>query len=157
MSIYGPRLRLPKISLPNINIPKMNMKIIGIILILILVLATILFIFSTPLDFSQHILVNWRNNPLNLKENQAENAELNLTIINNTQQTHTIDLNVISESKEIIIFCPDTTFPNVAPNHKREITCLIKRNPKEKIFAGTYQININTNIGKTSTTLEIRR
>ncbi len=158
MSIYGPRLRLPKISLPiSLAMPKLGLKTLLILLSLILLIATITFFVSTPIDFSQHITVYWNNNPLNLKENQATSAELKLIILNDSKETQNIMLEVNSESSELIIFCPDKSFPNVAQNHKRETTCIIRRNPNEKIFAGTYKINIITNLGKTSTTLEIRK
>ncbi len=159
MSIYGPKIRIPKPSMPNISIPKVkiNFKVVGIILILILAIATITFISSIILSFDNHIGIAWTNNPLYLKDNSTSNAELKLTIVNNTDSLQTISLNVSTESKELIIFCPDSSFPNVAPENKRETTCIIRRNPSEKIFSGTYQLLITTNLGSAKTTLEIRK
>jgi hypothetical protein len=160
MSIYDGRFNIPQLKLPDFSRikmpkPKDAIQIFGMIIIVILVIATILFLMTTPINLNQHINVNWKNNPLSLSNNLTENAELQLIITNNTDNTENINLSVTTESNEIIIFCPDQKFPNVAPGHKRLTTCLIRRNPKEKIYSGTYQINIKTNIGLTNTTLEV--
>ncbi|MDD3083462.1 MAG: hypothetical protein PHP82_00375 [Candidatus ainarchaeum sp.] len=157
MSIYGPRIRLPRISIPKISfgIPNIGLKTIFALLLIILVIATFLFIFSNPKSFNPHISVYWKNNPLILEDDLTKNAELKLIIINNKETIQDINLEINSESKEIIIFCPDKEFPNVAPNHKRETICLIRVNPGEKVFSGTYQINVKTNLGETTSTLEI--
>jgi len=157
MSIYGPRIRLPRITLPNIRFPKIGLKIIGLILIIILLASTTIFLLSNPINFNNHISISWKNNPLILTNSNTGNSELNITLLNDTKETTKIILDINSESKELIIFCPDKEFPNVAPNHKRETSCIIRRNPNEKIFAGTYQIKIKTNLGETDTTLEIRK
>jgi hypothetical protein len=159
MSIYGPRIRLPSFSFPKLNlkIPRLGPKAIIIFILLILVIATTIFFTYNPIILNNHLTINWKNNPLNISTNQTLGAELNLIILNNQDEKQDIELIVTSESTEIIIVCPDAFFPNVAPNHQRKTTCLVRRNPNEKIFAGTYQININTNLGSTSTTLEIRR
>ena len=161
MSIYGPRLRIPSLripSFPKINIPKpqISVKAIGTLLIIILILSTIVFILNNPLIINNHINVTWENNPLDLS-GSTSNSELILILTNNTKETQNIDLSVTTQSKEIIIFCPDSNFPNVAQDHSRKTTCIIRRNPNEKIYSGTYQINIQTNLGSTKTTLEIRK
>ena len=160
MSIYDRGFNLPELKMPNfskIKLPKPKdaIQLAGIIIIIILIITTGLFLISTPINLSQHINVTWKNNPLSLSDNLAQNAELLLIITNNTEMTENINLNVTTESKEILVFCPDQQFPNVAPGHKRSTTCLIRRNPNEKIYSGTYQINIKTNIGSTNTTLEV--
>ncbi len=161
MSIYGPKLRLPKIrlpdfSLPDLPLPNIDAKKLTIILIVILLIATILFSMALLNNFGSPISVIWKNNPLYLSEINNF-SELTIIIVNNTETTRNITLEVTSDSKEIIIFCPESIFPNVAPEKYRQTTCIIRRNPNEKIFTGTYEILINTNIGKSSTTLEIRK
>jgi uncharacterized membrane protein len=157
MSIYGPKIRIPSFRLPKISIPKpeVSFKGISLILIIILIIATIAFLFSTPISFNNHIGVYWVNNPLDLRE--ETNAELHLSIINTGETTQNISLSVTTESNELIIFCPDKEFPNVASQNKRETTCIIRRNPNTKIFSGTYLINIQTNIGSAQTSIEIRK
>lgn len=161
MSIYGPRIRFPKIKLPEFDLPTMKIphidgKKASLIIIAIILIATILFSINIINNLSSPINVQWKNNPLYLSES-SNFSELILTITNNTKNTTDIRLNVSSESKEIIIFCPEANFPNVAPNSYRQTTCIIRRNPNERIFTGTYEIIIFTNIGKTRTFIEIRK
>jgi hypothetical protein len=159
MSIYNKKLKLPKIKLvmPQIKIPKLSIKALGIAILLILLLTTVFFIASNPINLNSHILVSWKNNPLVLSDDSIDNSELYLILVNNSTQMQNIDLTVTTDSKEIIIFCPDNKFPTVASGNRRETTCLIRRNPNEKVFAGTYQITISTNLGETTTSLEIRK
>jgi uncharacterized membrane protein len=153
MSVYGPKLDLPKIELPETNIdPKI---IAGVILLIVLVIA---FIFVSPIinqTLNPAIKVSWTNNPLNLKERPTEPAELNLILINNTEQMLTLTLEVNTPSNEIVVFCPYTSFENVAAGKERQVKCLIRRNPDSLIFAGTYDLKIKTNLAETSTTLQV--
>jgi hypothetical protein len=157
MSIYGPKIRMPSFRLPKLSVPKPEISIKGIslILIIILIIATIAFIFSNPISFNNHINIYWVNNPLDLKD--KTNAELNLSIINTGETTQNISLSVTTDSEEIIIFCPDAEFPNVAPGHERKTTCIVRRNPNTKIFSGTYMLSIQTNLGSKQTSIEIRK
>lgn len=161
MSIYGPRIRLPKIrlpefDLPNLKIPHIDGKKASIILLVIIIIATLIFLVSILDNLNSPINVQWKNNPLYLSETNNF-SELTLTITNNTENTQNISLKVHSKSRELIIFCPEGEFPNVAPNKFRQTTCIIRRNPNEKIFTGTYEIIATTNIGETKTTLEVRK
>jgi hypothetical protein len=161
MSVYGPKIRLPKLNLriPQINLPKpsINGKAIAIVLIVILIVATTIFLTTFPLaNFGSPVKVSWTNNPLDLRNGLTGHAELNLVIINTSEQIQDISIKVTTESKEIIIFCPDESFPTVATNMERKTSCIVRRNPSEKIFSGTYNINIATNIGDAQTTLEVR-
>ncbi len=154
MSIYGPKIRLPKIRLPKPRIPKINPKKVMPIVMIIAILIIILIIFSVAdLDFNPHIQVNWKNNPLDLKSDLSHFAELNLTLVNTSEQTTDITVDVTTESDELIIFCEDASFPNVAPGKDRKTRCIVRRNPNEKIFSGTYSLNITTNLGSTKTDL----
>ncbi len=158
MSIYGPKIKFPRIGLPNISLPKpkVSLKVLGIILIIIIVLATIVFFASNPDLFDSHINVSWKNNPLDLKSDLAQNAELTLILTNTSETVQDIELEVTTESKELIVFCPYTTFENVEPQNNRKVTCLIKRNPQENIFAGNYTLTIKTNLGEARAVLEVR-
>ena len=157
MSIYGPKIRLPSISLPKLRIPKINSKKAMPLVMVGAIIILIIFIFMmADLDFNSHIKVNWTNNPLNLKSDVSQYAELELTLINSSESTTDISLEVSSESSEIIIFCPDNTFPKVSPGNNRQTTCVVRRNPNEKVFSGNYTIAIKTNLGETETLLEIR-
>jgi hypothetical protein len=158
MSIYNKKFKLPKIKLemPQISIPKLNARALGIALILVILLASIFFIASNPIILNNHILVNWTNNPLSLTNNLTQNAELHLTLVNTSEIMQNINLEVTSKSQEIIIFCPDNEFPNVASGKRRETICVIRKNPAQKVFLGTYEINIKTNLGEATTSLEIK-
>jgi len=157
MSIYGPKIRLPSISLPNIRIPKLNKKkAMPIVMILALIVLISMIFMMADFSFNPHIKVNWTNNPLYLKGDASQYAELEITLINSLESTADITLEVTTESSEIIIFCPDSKFPNVASQNQRQTTCILRRNPNEKIFPGNYTINITTNLGEAKTTLEIR-
>jgi hypothetical protein len=159
MSVYGPKIRLPKISLrlPSISIPKPNVngKSIAIVLVIILILATTAFLTANPVDLNSGIGVYWNNNPLDLKSADTH-SELNLVVKNTSETTQNISLAVTTESNEIIVFCPDEEFPNVAPNMDRKTTCIVRRNPQEKIFSGTYNINIVTSLATAKTVLEVK-
>lgn len=159
MSIYGPRIRLPQINIPEIpiKVPEIGLKTIIGILLIILIISTILFFVMNPIQLNQHITTQWKNNPLNLEKNLENYSELKIILLNDTKETQDLTLIVQTESNELMIDCPDKEFPRVAPNHKRETICTIIKNPFEKIFTGTYQIKINTNLGETTTTLEVRR
>lgn len=161
MSIYGPKLRLPKIRLPELDLPSLKIphidgKKASLIIIAIILIATILFSINIITNLGSPVTVHWKNNPLHLSESNNF-SELTLTITNITENTKNITLDVSSESKEIIIFCPENEFPNVAPNSFRQTTCIVRRNPNERIFTGTYELLINTNIEQTRTLLEIRK
>ena len=157
MSIYGPKIRLPSISLRMPRIPKINKKkAMPIVMIIALILLIGIIFTMADLDFSSSIKVSWKNNPLDLKVDLSQYAELNILLINTSDNTTNITLDVTSESKEIIIFCPDTDFPNVSVGNNRQTTCIIRRNPNEKIFSGNYTINVKTNLGEQKTLLEIR-
>ncbi len=158
MSIYNKKFKLPKIKLamPQIPIPKLNMKALGIALILVIILATVFFVASNPIILNNHILISWTNNPLSITDNSTQNAELHLTLVNTSKTMQNISLEVASSSAEIIIFCPDKEFPNVASGNRRETVCVIRKNPAQKVFPGTYEINIKTNLGEATTSLEIR-
>ncbi len=159
MSVYGPKIRLPRISLPRFSLPsiKVSPKKIGIILIIILIIATIVAFYPSieNINFNSHIGVYWNNNPLNLKDSLTKNAELTIVLTNNTEKVQDINLSVTTESDELIIFCPYKTFENIETNNNRQTTCLIKRNPNTTIFSGSYTITIKTNLGETKTVLQI--
>jgi len=159
MSIYGPKFRLPKLklpdfSLPNFSLPKLDGKKLGILLLLVLIFATILFGLTMISNFNSPISINWTDNPLYLNET-TNFSELTLVLANTSKETTNITLNVSTESNELIIFCPENEFPNVSPGKYRQTTCIIRRNPSEKIFTGTYEILIETNLGAATTTLEV--
>jgi len=157
MSIYGPKIRLPKISLPRPHLPKLNKKkVMPIVMVVALIILIGLVFMVADLDFGSSTKVSWKNNPLNLKDDMAQYAELELTLINTLKETTNITLEVTSESNEIIIFCPDKIFPNVSTGNQRQTTCIVRRNSNEKVFAGNYTINIKTNIEETKTFIEIR-
>jgi hypothetical protein len=153
MSVYGPKINLPKVELPETNI---DPKIIwGIVLLVVLL---VLFFVVVPVIgqmMNPPIRVSWTNNPLNLKEKPSEPAELNLTLINNTDEMITLNLEVTTPSNEILVFCPYVLFENVESGKERQVKCLIRRNPDSLIFAGTYDLKIKTNLGETNTTLQV--
>lgn len=153
MSVYGPKIDLPRVELPETNIdPKIVAGVI-LLLVLLIVLFFVMPIISQIMNPS--IKVSWTNNPLNLKEKPTEPAELNLTLINNTEEMLTLTLEVTTPSNEILVFCPYTSFENVEPSKERQVKCLIRRNPDSLIFAGTYDLKIKTNLGETNTTLQV--
>lgn len=153
MSVYGPKLDLLKIELPDSNIdPKIIagvVIIIALILVLVIVLPLITQVLNPPVKLS------WNNNPLNLREKPTEPAELNVTLINNSQDTLNLTLDVTTQSNEILVFCPYTYFENVGPGKERQVKCLVRRNPDSLIFAGTYDLNVITTLGQTTTTLQV--
>jgi len=154
MSVYGPKIEMPHVEIPQANI---DPKIIGLIIgALAIIIIAIFFIPPILESMNPSIKLAWTNNPLDLKDNPATPASLNITLINNTKETTDITLSVTSESEEIIIFCPDNTIPKVEPNGVRKTDCLIRRNPDSRIFAGTYSIKVKTNLGEAITTLEVK-
>jgi hypothetical protein len=153
MSIYGPRISLPKFKMPKITMPakKGAIKIVAGILIMLI----IIFVLTFALTYNPTIQVAWSQNPIDLKEENSITT-LYLTLINSTDLTQDISLEVTTNSEELIIFCPDKYFENVSPGNRRETSCLIRRNPDKKIFAGDYTIEIKTNLGETKTILGVR-
>ena len=157
MSIYGPKIQLPSISLPKLRIPKVNTKkAMPMVMIVALIILIILLFMMADIDFNSHIKVNWKNNPLDLKSNESQYAELDLVLVNTSEDMISMTLDVTSESNEIIIFCPDNEFPNVSAGNNRKTTCVVRRNPNEKVFSGNYTIDIKTNLGVAQTLLEIK-
>ena len=157
MSIYGPKIRLPKISLPHPHLPKLNKKKVMPIVMIVAVIILIGLVFMVAdLDFGSSTKISWKNNPLDLKDDVTQYAELELNLTNTLKETTDINLEVTSESNEIIIFCPDKIFPNVSTGNQRQTTCIVRRNSNEKVFSGNYTINIKTNIEETKTFIEIR-
>ncbi|HNV01212.1 MAG TPA: hypothetical protein PKK60_02175 [archaeon] len=153
MSVYGPKIDLPKVELPETNI---DPKIIFGVIILFVLIGLLFFIMPIIGQImNPSVKVSWTNNPLNLKENPTEPAELNLTLINTTQEMITLNLEVTTPSNEIIVFCPYTIFENVEPGKERQVKCLVRRNPDSLIFAGTYDLKVRTNLGETNTTLQV--
>jgi len=177
MSLYGPRLNLPKIDLPSTSNPSWNLDkekklIIGAgLLILFLVIIAIIgpTILSTLNElitnsFNPSVEVIWRNNPLDIKQGVKE-AQLDLVLTNNTKslikETY---FNITTDSEEIIIYIPDSLYDanksaylveNLAPNDKRKIPCIVRRNSAATVFSGTYTLKINTTLGNTTTNFEI--
>jgi hypothetical protein len=157
MSIYGPRIKIPSLRLPDISVSKMpeiNIKKLGLLFIIILVIATLIFSFGILSNLGGPIAVYWENNPLKLDET-TNFSELTIVLTNTTDSMKTITLDVITNSSELIIFCPEKEFPNVESGNFRQTSCVVRRNPNQKIFTGTYDILINTNIGETITTLSV--
>ena len=157
MSIYGPRIRLPSLRIPKITLPKINPKklkpLFGIIIILLLI---ILFFSFTDLNTNNSIKVDWKNNPLKLTSETGLYAKLNITLTNTSKKITDLNLIVDSVSKEIIIFCETNHFPNVDVGDIRKASCIVRRNPNEKIYPGTYTIKIKTNLGERKTSLNIQ-
>ena len=161
MGLYGPKISLP--SLPSIPRPSLGglkrpvLAIIAIIIIAFLGLLVVPMLSNAGTGlFATHTGIGWVNNPLDLTKDGVYEAELLLTLNNTTSELQTITLDVTSDSKELIIFCPYKTFPNVAPGNSRRTACIVRRDPKMSVFSGSYTINIETNLGKSSTVLEIR-
>jgi len=179
MSLYGPKLRLPKVDIPiasgggaSWNLEKekkIALYLIGAIVILVILWfgLPILFTFLTSgLDsiLNPAVTVSWRNNPLNIT-NGVREAELDLTLTNTTKQEQTaVSFNILTNSNEIIIFCPNSIYDsnkgtylleNIAPGDKRKIPCIVRRNPSESVFSGSYTLEILTSLGNTKTNLEI--
>ncbi len=153
MSVYGPKIDLPRIDLPESNI---DPKIIAGIILLVVLLVALIFVAPLVLQaMNPPLKISWINNPLNLKDNPSSPAELNITLINNTEETKTLTLEVTTQSNEILVFCPYTIFENVTSGKERQVKCLVRRNPDSLIFAGTYELNIKTNLGEKTTTLEV--
>ena len=84
----------------------------------------------------------------------------------NTIKINTIDeiLSDIKKGKMVIIVDDpsrenegDLIFAaeNVTPGKERQVKCLVRRNPDSLIFAGTYELNVKTNLGERTTTLQV--
>ncbi len=177
MSLYGPRLNLPKVDLPSPSNPSWNLDkekklIIGIVIALIVIGLLIVIVpiilnslseVSMP-SFNPAVSVVWKNNPLDITQG-VTNAQLDLILTNTTKNLVKETLfNITTDSKEIIIFCPDSLYDvnkssyvveNLSPNDKRKIPCIIRRNASASVFSGTYTLNINTSLGNTTTNFEI--
>ena len=168
MSIYGGRLHLPKIfSRDNAGVPaepsgsgpdikaKLPM-IIGALLVIIVIILLIVFGPGMMKSLNPPISVYWKNNPLDLMDDATQSAEMNIVLVNTTDKISDITLEVTTESKELIVFCPYTAFTKVEPGNNRQVTCVIRRDPNERIFAGNYTLTVKTNLGEVKTTLEVR-
>lgn len=177
MSLYGPRLNLPKVDLPSPANPSWNLDkekklILGIIAVLVIIGILVII---TPVileslgnlhlpQFNPAVQVDWRNNPLDITQGVKE-AQLDLILTNNTDKPiKEILFNITTDSKEIVIFIPNSLYDanrsayvveNLAPNDKRKIPCIVRRNAAATVFSGTYTLNINTTLGNTTTNFEI--
>jgi hypothetical protein len=159
MSIYKPKTKisdfLPK---PNFSDLKGNDKlktIFGIVIGVIVLFGIILILINMDFNISSGIGITWNNNPLNLTENKANYSELILNLKNTDKEVRTINLQITTPSKELIIFCPTKIFENVAPGNYREVRCIIRKDPNHEIYTGEYNINILTNLSKTTTNLKV--
>jgi len=158
MSIYG---GLPNFQLPDLPIPESMQEKLPIILIVLAVIVTMIVAAFIILPnaggvINPSISVNWKNNPLDLRESTSSSAELTVTLRNNTETKSDLTLDVGTESEELIVFCPYTFFTNVEPGDSRVVTCLVRRDPNSNIFAGTYTITVTSNLGTTKTSLEVK-
>ncbi|MEI7961411.1 MAG: hypothetical protein WCI04_03670 [archaeon] len=166
MSLYGPKLRLPKVEIPNPSNPSWNLEkekklIIGIVVAVVLIALIVLFgpllvngtgeAFGNTLNPAMQI--SWKNNPVNLKTNPVDSAELTIEFINTTKERMDINFSLIYPNKEILEYCPKYYFEKVSPQDTRSVTCFVKRNGE--IYTGTYSIEIKSNLGNTTTKLEI--
>ena len=160
MSLYGPRIELPEFpELPNIDFASLKKPLLGIALILIIIVLlygmSSLFSSKGKDLFSNHIGINWVNNPLDLTKDGVYEAQLVLTLTNTTDELKDLTLEVTTDSEELIIFCPYSSFPNVASGNSRKTTCIVRRDPKIAIFSGSYTIKVVTNLGEKETTLNV--
>lgn len=167
MSLYGPRLRLPKMDIPSPSRPSWNLekekKIIVfaiaaiVIIVAILVIAPI--IMNTIGSFWENatsppsIQLAWKNNPLDLQKDSIASAELTISFTNTKKTDQNIYFTLNYPNSELLQFCPDYVLYNVAPEDKRTVTCLFRRNGE--IFTGTYSIEIQSNLGNAKTKLEV--
>jgi hypothetical protein len=176
MSLYGPRINLPKVDIPSPSNPSWNLdkekKILIFALIAIVIIVLMIFLVPPALqginDFFSGALnpavqVSWKNNPLDLTK-EVKEAEMDVLITNTTKEIQNITFNITTPSQEIIIFCPNSIYDsnksaylleNVAIGDKRRVPCIVRRNPNESVFTGSYTIDIITSAGNTKTTLEI--
>ena len=160
MSIYGPRIRLPRLRLPRFDMPKISIgspkKMLLVLLVVVIIILGALALMSVQIDFGGPLSVSWKDNPLQLTQNNlTKTAELQITLRNLSEQKKDITLSVTTESGEIIIACPDQFFPNVEPKDYRVTKCIIRRNPNQKVYSGSYTLTINSNVGQTKTVLQI--
>lgn len=166
MSLYGPRLRLPKVDMPNPGNPSWNLDkekkwiaggIIAVVVIALIVLFGPGLVNGTGEAFGNAINpsveVSWKNNPLDLKTNPVDAAELTLTFKNTTKTNQDINFSLKYPNNEIIEYCPTYQLKSVSPGDSRIITCLFRRNGE--IFTGTYSISVASNIGNATTKLEV--
>ena len=160
MGLYGPRIELPEMpELPEINVnalkkPLFGLAVIVIVLILLYGMSTLFSSKGTGL-FSNYIGVGWVNNPLDLTKNGVYESQLALTLTNTTEDLMDMTLEVTTDSEELIIFCPYKLFPNVSAGNSRKTTCIVRRDPKIAIFSGSYTIKVKTNLGETTTVLQV--
>jgi len=176
MSLYGPRINLPKVDIPSPISPSWNLdkekKLALMVIVAIIVIALILFLlppilsavgefFSTSMNPALN--VSWKNNPLDLTK-EIKEAQMELQITNTTKQVQNVTFNITTSSQEIIIFCPNSIFDtnkgaylleNIAPNDKRKVPCIVRRNSAESVFSGSYTIEITSSLGNTRTILEV--
>ncbi|MDD3159753.1 MAG: hypothetical protein PHQ98_02180 [Candidatus ainarchaeum sp.] len=164
MSIYSPRPNIgniiPKIKKPSLNnggISDLITSSLGIVVILILIfaIAIVAINYFVNLTESNAIGVRWKNNPLDLTKDPKNNAELILTLINNSKDTKNLELIVDTKSNELIIYCPTKSFENVEAGNYREVSCIVRRDPNRNIYSGEYSIQIKTNLSDTKTILKV--
>lgn len=166
MSLYGPKLRLPKVDIPTPGNPSWNMdkekKWLLMIGIAIVIIVAAIFLGPIILNsageglgnaLSPALQISWKNNPLDLKTNPVDAAELTLTFNNTTKQDQNISFSLSYPNTEIIEYCPKYDFSNVAAGDTRTVTCFIRRNGE--IFTGTYSITVNSTLGNATTKLEV--
>lgn len=162
MSLYGPKFSLPSIRMPRM--PQIDTKKLGgpIIALIAIIAATIILfaIFSLAESqsgniFSETIKVDWANNPLDLAKDATGEALLKLTLTNTTKETTDMRVELDTNSEEILIYPTQAVFANVAPGDYRKTNFMVKANPNEKIFSGSYTILIKTNIGEKKAKIEI--
>lgn len=168
MSIYGGKLHLPKIFSRDPTIPSGDSTgggpgiasklpiIIGALLVIIVIILLIVFGPEMMKSLNPAISVSWKNNPLDLKDQSSNSAELNIVLVNTTDKITDITMEVTTESDELIVFCPYTAFTKVEPGNNRQVTCIVRRNPEKNIFAGNYTLTITTNLAEAKTTLEVK-
>ncbi|MEK6958555.1 MAG: hypothetical protein AABW59_00765 [archaeon] len=158
MSIYGglPDFKLPDLPIPENIQDKLPIILIVLAVIITMVVAAFIILPNAGGVLNPSIGINWKNNPLDLRESSSGSAELTITLRNNTETKNDLTLDVSTESEELIVFCPYTFFTNVEPNDTRAVTCVIRRDPKSNIFAGTYTLTVSSNLGSTKTSLEVK-
>ncbi len=178
MSLYGPKLKLPKVELPSVSEgPSWNLdkekKIAIYGAAVVLILLAIFFLGPILLNsignwleemLNPAVQVSWKNNPLDLTKGVYE-ADLDLLLVNTSKtEQKEVTFNITTNSNEVIIFCPNSiydinksayTLENLSPGDKRKIPCIVRRNPNESVFTGSYTLDITTSLGNTKTILEI--
>lgn len=166
MSLYGPRLRLPKIDIPTPSNPSWNLDkekkwiAAGIAVVII---AVLIILFGPMVingisealgnTLNPSLQINWKNNPLDLRTNPVDAAELTLNFKNNTKENQDVTFSINLPNEEIIPYCPTYHLETIAPEDERIVVCLFRRSGE--IFTGTYTVEINSNLGNTKTRLEV--